>query len=379
MNEQWANDVWLKISNKMEAQRERVGTKIPYIAVDGHYTDRMDVNIYWWTNGFWPGILWLMHHGTGDKKYAELALQIETLFDKSLDGYVGLHHDVGFMWNLSAVNSYRQTGSERSRVRGLHAASLLAGRYNPRGRYIRSWNKGNFDGVYYDFNGWIIADCMMNLPLLYWASDELNDPSFRYIAIEHANTAMRTLVREDGSCNHIAVLDPESGDLIETFRGQGYDVGSSWTRGQAWGLYGFLLSYRHTKDKKYLDTAKRIAHYFIASIAATDYISRIDFRAPAEPVKIDTSATCIAVCGLLHLADETEGHDGDFYKQSAMQMLKAIEEQYCNWDAEYDSIVQMGSAQYHNKLEEFHVPLIYADYFFIEAIHKLLNPNFICW
>ena len=370
-NQQWANEVWQKICKKLEFQRERVGTNIPYIAVNGRYGNKMDDNIYWWTNGFWPGILWLMNHGTGDKRYREIAEQIEEAFDKCLDGYEGLHHDVGFMWNLSAVANYRQTANPRSRIRGLHAASLLAGRYNPRGKFIRSWNK--------DFTGWIIADCMMNLPLLYWASDEINDPRFRYIAIEHANTAMHTLVREDGSCNHIAVLCPDSGELIETLGGQGYEVGSSWTRGQAWSLYGFLLSYRHTKDKKYLDTAKRIAHYFIASVSATDYVPRIDFRAPDEPKKLDTSAGMIAACGLLHLADEIDGHDAEFYRNAAMYMLKVVEKDYCNWDENHDSIVQFGSAQYHDKLEEFHVPLIYADYFFIEAVHKLLNPGYICW
>jgi len=372
----WADDLWEKIKAKMSTECKRVGTKVPYIAVNGQYIDKMAKDLYWWTNSFYPGILWLMYHDTKDEIYRKNAEGIEDRFDDALSGFEGLHHDVGFQWTLTSRLSYQLTQNPKSRVRALHAANLLAGRYNPKGRFIRSWNAWG-GGI--DTTGWVIIDCMMNLPLLYWASDEIKDPRFRYIAMEHADTAAEKIVRGDGSCNHIISLDPETGALLETPRGQGYAVGSSWTRGQAWALYGFALSYSHTKEEKYLNVSKKIAHYFLSSVTRYDFIPPVDFRSPLEPVKIDTSAGMIASCGLLHLADSVPEYEKSFYLDGAMKLLKNISAKYADWDPDRDSIIQKGTAQYHDKLEEFEVPLIYSDYFFIEAIHRIQYPDFRVW
>jgi unsaturated chondroitin disaccharide hydrolase len=269
---------WEKIQVKMAAEHARVGANVPYIPENGFYQDKLAADLFWWTNGFWPGILWLMYYGTKDNRYLETARAVEDRLDKALDGYEGLHHDVGFQWDISAVLDYRLTGNERSKVRGLHAASLLAGRYNPRGRFIRAWNG--------DRIGWIIIDCMMNLPLLYWASEETGDPRFKFIAIDHADTALKHLVRGDGSCAHIAALNPEDGSLIGFPDGQGYSPESSWTRGQAWALYGFALSALRTGDVRYLNASKQSAHYFVSSAARTGYICPVDFRGPDTPEKL---------------------------------------------------------------------------------------------
>jgi unsaturated chondroitin disaccharide hydrolase len=367
----WAEETWKKIRIKMAAQCDRVGSRVPFIPTDGRYSDKMASDPYWWTNGFWPGMLWLLFHGTGEARYREAASAVEDRLDAVLAGFEGLHHDVGFMWDLSAGLDYRLTGSPISRTRALHAATLLAGRYNPRGRFIRAWNK--------DCTGWIIIDCLMNLPLLYWASWEMKDPRFTYIAMDHADTALERLVRDDGSCNHIAVLDPETGSLLETPAGQGYAPGSSWTRGQAWALYGFALSALRTGEERYLAASKRIAHYFIASLASYNWVPPVDFRAPRETAKTDTSAGTIAASGLLQLAELLPQGEGDLYQEAAFRILSAIEGGYCDWDPSRDSIVQMGSSQYHGREEEFHVPLIYGDYFFIEAAHRLLFPGFQAW
>lgn len=132
----------------------------------------------------------------------------------------------------------------KSRIRAMHAATLLAGRYNPNGRFLRAWNG--------DKTGWMIVDCLMNLSLLYWASDETGDPRYAEIAQNHADTALRVLLRPDGSCNHIAVLDPVTGELTGAPAGQGYAPGSSWSRGQSWAVYGFALSAKHTGEARYL-------------------------------------------------------------------------------------------------------------------------------
>ena len=368
---EWAEEKWSKMCSKMEAQLKRIGTEIPYTLVNGKRNDKMAADPYWWTNGFWPGMLWLMYSDTKNEKYRAAAEEIEEKFDTLLTGYEGLHHDVGFQWTLSALLDYKLTGNTRSRARALHAANILAGRYNPKGHFIRAWNG--------DRTGWIIVDCMMNIPILYWASKEIDDPRFKYIAIEHADTALRYLVRPDGSCNHIGVLDPHSGELLETPAGQGYAPGSSWSRGISWGLYGFALSYIHTGYHKYLEAALRIAYYVLTVLNRTGFVPPVDYLAPEDPVKIDTSAGMIAAAGLITLAGIDKNPDGEYHLDGAMNILKTLEESFVDWEPNTDFIVAKGSAQYHGKEEELHVPLIYGDYFFLESLFHLRNPDFGIW
>ncbi len=369
--QKWAEETYEKLKTKLSAECDRIGSKIPYIAEDGVYKEnKAESDIIWWTNGFWPGMLWQMYHATGEEKYRTAAEGVEKELDQAFDIYTGLHHDVGFMWLHSAVADYRITGNERSKARGLHAAHLLAGRYNPRGRFIRSWNR--------DRSGWVIVDSMMNIQLLFWARDILGDPRFEYVAMDHADTIMEKTVRGDGSCNHVIVLDPTNGVLLDTPGGQGYESGSSWSRGQTWAIYGFALSYRYTGKKEYLETAKKVANYFIAQTDQTGHVALVDFRAPKEPVYWDSTAAVCAACGLLEIAEHVDEFEKQFYVDAAVKMLKATDERFCNWAPEYDSIVQMGSGSYHTDHDK-HVPIIYGDYFFMEAVLRLLDKDILIW
>ena len=190
--------------------------------------------------------MWLMYIETGEKEFREAAEISEKQLDRCFEMFYGIHHDVGFMYMPTAVMDHRITGNEESRKRGMHAASLLAGRFNPAGNFIRAWNE-NYGG---DPTGRAIIDCMMNLSLLYWASEERQDPRFRHIAEAHAHTVMKYFVREDGSVCHIVDFDPETGAYISDEGGQGFGKGSSWSRGQAWAMYGFTVSYLHTGKKR---------------------------------------------------------------------------------------------------------------------------------
>lgn len=367
----WVEETYEKILVKMSAECDRIGIRIPYIARDGVYEeDKAETDIVWWTNGFWPGILWQMYHAAGEEKYRKTAEEVEEKLDKAFDVYTGLHHDVGFMWLHSAVANYRITGNERSKARGLHAAHLLAGRYNPRGKFIRSWNR--------DRSGWVIIDSMMNIQLLFWAKEVLNDPRFGFVAEDHADTLMKYTVRGDGSCNHIIVLDAETGELLETPGGQGYASGSSWSRGQSWAIYGYALAFRHTGNPKYLDTAKKVAHYFMAETDRTGGIPLLDFRAPKEPIYWDTTAGMCAACGLLEIAEHVPELEKEFYLQGALKLLKAVDQRYCVWDPEKDSIVAMGSGSYATEHDR-HAPIIYGDYYFIEAVLRLLDKDILLW
>lgn len=376
--EKYLENLLEKIDKKIEAECGRLGNQIPYWTTDGVYEiDYAQKDIYWWTNGFWVGILWKMYYATGKALYRERAEMVEKELDRALYGFMGLHHDTGFMWLHSAVADYRLTGSEDARVRGLMAANILAGRYNPQGRYIRAWNpecveKGE------DCTGWIIVDSMMNIPLLYWASEELKDPRFYYIAKNHADTVKRTLVREDGSCGHIACLNPDTGELEEILAGQGYSNTSSWSRGQSWILYGFALSYRYTKDPVYLDIAKKTAHYFLSNIALTDYIPLCDFRQPAEPAYLDTSAGLCAACGLMEIAEHVGEEEKGLYLKHAERIVKNTAEKYCSWDLEKDSIVQCCKVDYHSTGAK-QTDLIYADFFLVEAVLRMMGKDFLIW
>ena len=138
---EWAQEIFAKISIKLMAECKRNVHVIPYIPRDGRYHDLDSPDgLFWWTNGFWPGILWQMYNATGDEQYRKTAEEVEKRLDETLEGFEGLHHDVGFMWLHSSVANYRLTGNKDSRRRGLHAANLLAGRYNPAGKFIRAWN-----------------------------------------------------------------------------------------------------------------------------------------------------------------------------------------------------------------------------------------------
>lgn len=379
--QEWAESVAVKIRKKMEWSSEKNKDKIPYTTNEsGDYDDRSDMTkewslddgLNWWTNGFWGGIMWLLYQDTKDERYAEIARISEYRLEKCFDDFYGLHHDVGFMFQLSAVADYRLTGNQRSRKTGMHAANLLAGRFNPAGNFIRAWNDIPGD----DTKGWAIIDCMMNISQLYWASEETGDPRFRHIAMAHADTAMKNFVRPDGSVNHIVEIDPETGEMVRSLGGQGYGEGSSWTRGQGWAVYGFMISYLHTGKQEYLDTAKKVAHYCMANIPE-DGIIPVDFRQPEEPAYEDSCGACVIACGLLEIAKHVPEQEKSMYVKAAVKILKAIDEKRADWSENCDAIVQNCSAAYHSP--EHHFAMNYADYFFIEAIYKLKGTGILLW
>lgn len=366
---QWVESVWDKLDKKLSYTAVKSRDKIPYSTQNGVHDDYSGINeLHWWTNGFWGGLMWLMYAETQKDCYKETAQKSEEMMDRNFERVNTLHHDVGFMWHILAGASYRITGEEKSKMRNLLAAQVLMGRYNPDGEYIVAWNGKNH-------TGWSIIDSLMNLPLLYWASKEIGDERYARVAKKQADMAMRDHVRPDGSVVHIVSHDENKPGVIETIGGQGYGVGSSWSRGTAWALYGFTLSYVHTKDEKYLATAKQVAHYFIANAAVSDWLPLVDFRAPKEPVYYDATAGAIAASGLLEIANWVPENEKDMYISAAVSMLKALEAAWCDWSLEEDSILQNGTERYGDGPK----PIIYGDYFFAEAILKLKGNEFLAW
>lgn len=372
----WLEDTYVKLLNKMQVQCERTGSDIPYFPYQGKYRDlMMPDGLSWWTNGFWPGMLWQMYHATGKIEYKDTAIKVEERMDETLHTFGRLNHDVGFMFLPTAVANYKATGNEESLRRGLHAANLLAGRYNPVGEFIRAWNESHWCD---DVSGWMIIDCMLNIPLLYWASEETKDPRYAHIANRHANTAMHSIIRSDGSCNHIASFNSETGEFLGGVSGQGYDEKSSWSRGQSWAVYGFAIAYKYTKNMEYLNTAKACAHYCIANLSLSDWVSIVDFRSPKEPVKYDSNAAIIIACGLLEIAEHVPELEKELYMESALRMLRKTEEKFANWNVEEDGLIGGGSTMYHDDRLS-NMSFIYGDYFFLEAILRLKDKGIFLW
>ena len=201
----WISDTMDKIREKIGWVSEKNKDKIPYTTDEnGDYDDRSDMTkkwnaddgLNWWTNGFWGGIMWLLYQDTKDERYTAIARTCGRKLEQTFSDFYGLHHDVGFMFMPTAVADYRITGNEEAKKTALHAANLLAGRFNPQGNFIRAWN----DSPDQDTRGWAIIDCMFNISLLYWASEETGDPRYRQIAMRHADSVMTHFIRQDGSC-----------------------------------------------------------------------------------------------------------------------------------------------------------------------------------
>ena len=359
-------EIYEKLEKKLEAECRRMGNKIPYIVKNGSYHNMVEEDPFWWTNGFWAGMLWQMYHAGENSVFRECAEQSEEVMARALEGFTGLHHDVGFQFLLTSAANYRMTGNEKARIQALHAAALLAGRFNPAGGFIRAWNKKNGN----DMTGWIIIDCLMNLPLLYFAAEELSDPRFSEIANRHADIAMKVLQRPDGSCNHIAILNPMTGEVEKLPAGQGYAEGSSWSRGQAWAIYGYTVVYRETKDPKYLDFAQKVTDVYLERLPE-DKVPYWDFSAPGIPdAPRDASAAAVVASALLELSTYLPNGTGKRYKDAAIEMLVSLNsDSYRSGKSKPSFLLHsVGHWPAHSEID---ASIIYADYYYIEALLRL--------
>ncbi len=363
-----------KLNKKLSKTAVKSRDKIPYtVNAEGEHDDNKS-NVFGWTGGFWGGLMWLMYEATKNKEYMTTARRSGELMKAAFSDVEKLHHDVGFMWHITAGADYRITGDKDARNTNLLCAMTLASRFKLNGGYIRAWN-GTWRGD--DTDGWTIIDTLMNLPLLFWASKELGDDRFAQIAVSHLNVALRDHLRGDGSINHIVVHDTVTGEPICAKGGQGYSPESCWSRGESWALYGFALAYLYTKDEKYLNASKNVAHYCIAALQHSDWMPLVDFKAPKEPVYYDSTAGAVIACGLIELAKLVPEYEKELYLSSAIKLLKNIEKNFCNWEDDFDAIVCNGTELYIKA--DRPLPIIYGDYYFTEAILKLKGSEFLPW
>jgi unsaturated chondroitin disaccharide hydrolase len=315
-----------------------------------------------WTSGFYPGILWYMKEMTNDSVYQRAA-------ERWTEGLTPLQfftgsHDIGFMVYCSFGNAYRLTGPPEYKKVILQTAQTLTTRFNTTVGCIKSW----------DNNRWqypVIIDNMMNLELLFWASQNGGDHSLYDIAVRHAETTMRNHFRADGSTYHVLGYDTATGKVLSKGTAQGYSDSSCWARGQAWAMYGFTMTYRFTHDARFLLTAQRVAEYFIDHLPA-DHVPYWDFNAPKIPNEPrDASAGAIAASGLLELSRyASDASVKEKYFKAAESILSSLSAPpYLNAQSTGRGILDH-CVGHRPAGMEIDVSLIYGDYYYIEALMR---------
>lgn len=370
---EWVEEAWKKALEKTTVNSRKIGAEFPHASQSGKYVLE---GPNWWTAGFWPGMLWQFYAECEDEGLKAVAQRCEERLDEVLDGYLKLDHDLGFMWMLTSVANYKLTGNETSRVRALKAANYLSARFNLKGRYIRAWNPWR-EGE--NNSGVAIIDCCMNTSLLFWASAETGDPRYRHIAEAHMDTVLEHFIRPDGSVYHIVNFDADTGEVKEKLGGQGYASESAWSRGAAWAIYGLALAYHHSGKREYLHAAQKVAHFFLTRLPE-DHVPNWDFRAPAEIREIrDTSAGSCAASGLLLMAQLVEASESDVYRDGALKIMESLYRNYGTWDQpDEEGLLLHGTSNYPEN-RNIDVPLIYGDFFYVEALARLKEAGPFYW
>lgn len=314
-----------------------------------------------WTCGFPPGSMWLMYELTEEEEWKEWAARTTW----KLDGvqFRTNTHDLGFMAFCSFGNGYRLTGDEKYKEVVLQASESLITRFNETVGCIRSWDHG-------DWQFPVIIDNMMNLEMLFWASKETGDPKYKDIAIRHADVTIKNHFREDMSSVHVVDYDTLTGNVLVKQTHQGLNDDSSWGRGQAWGLYGFVVMFRETGDSKYLDVAKGIADFIISNLP-DDKVSYWDYNDPEIPDTYrDASAAAITASALFELATYDVAAN-TMYLDTANDILESLNsEKYRAKVGENGGFLLMHSVGNMPKDSEVDVPINYADYYYLEALKR---------
>lgn len=318
-----------------------------------------------WCAGFWPGVLWYNYELTGDSAIMAEA----TNFTESLE-YMSqrpiFDHDLGFLMFCSYGNAYRLTHNPKFKEVILASADSLATLYNPNVGTLLSWPRNV--SILGGHN--TIMDNMINLEMLFWAAKNGGDRKLYDIAVKHAETTMKYQFRPDYSCYHVAVYDPETGGFIKGMTHQGYADNTMWARGQAWAIYGYTMVYRETRDPRFLDFACKVTDVYLNRLPE-DYVPYWDFDAPGIPAAPrDASAACVVASALLELQEYCSAHDAARYKDAAIKMLTSLSsDSYRSGQARTSFLDH--STGHHPEGKEIDAAIIYADYYYIEALTRL--------
>jgi len=323
----------------------------------------------WWVGGHWVGLLWLANAASGDPLFASAAHDWGRRLLPQLNDQAD--HDLGFLFELGFVLGNRLTGDASLKAPALQAAEILSRRYNPRGQFIQAW--GALDASP-ELRGRTIMDTMMNLDLLFWAGKETGEAHYAEIAAAHARTTLSRHFRPDGSTSHVCYFDPETGTFLKQDTHQGMSATSCWSRGQAWGVYGFTDCYRATGYPAFLNASRRLMVYLWPRLPS-DLIPFWDYNSPHNPNDVrDSSAASVLASGLLSLAAiENDPNLASIWQNRAISILESLWKNYASRDTNDACLLVHGTrSKPHNLMDH---GLIYGDYYFVEALMRLAKPT----
>ncbi|MCR5153398.1 MAG: glycoside hydrolase family 88 protein [Lachnospiraceae bacterium] len=296
----------------------------------GEYLNHSSVNgIYpvckndQWTNGFYVGELWLAYEFTGDEEFKRGAEALIPGFIERIKKKIAVdHHDMGFLYSPSCIAAHKLTGNEEAKEAAILAADMLISRFQEKGEFLQAWGAMGEEGNYR-----YIIDCLLNLPLLYRASEMTGDDKYRNIALKHITTCLKYSIRPDGSTYHTFFMDKNTGGPLRGETCQGYSNESFWARGQAWGVYGTALSYRYTHKEEYKDAFKKTLDFYLSKLPE-DMVPYWDmiFTEGEEPR--DSSSASIVACGLLEMANLVGEEEAAYCRSLAAKMLKSLADNY---------------------------------------------------
>ncbi len=341
----------------------------------------------YWTTGFWTGEIWLSYewakeHGDpdADKLMKAAMVQVDSFLGRIVNKIEVDHHDMGFLYSPSCVAAYKLTGSDKARKAAILAADQLITRYHPVGEFIQAWGPMNEPENYR-----LIIDCLLNLPLLYWASEETGDSKYREIAEKHIHTAVKNVIREDFSTWHTFFFNMETGEPDHGATCQGYRDGSAWARGQAWGIYGTALAYKYTKRKEYIDLFRGVTEYFMKHLPS-DMVPFWDLEfTDGDDQPRDSSSGSIAACGMLEMIKYISEEEGAVYKKYAMQIMKSLYDNYAVKDPKQSNGLVLHSTYSnhspYNTCNHYGVDECnsWGDYFYMEALTRLYKNWELYW
>ncbi len=358
----------IQIGALMNASEEGDTIRIPSSFQDGKivYVPTDD-----WVSGFFAGTLWYMYELTGDENWADHARKHTEVLDTIQ--YLTWHHDVGFMIYDSYGNGLRLKNIEGYKDVCVNTAKSLSTRFRPGAGVLQSWNT---DRGWQAERGWecpVIIDNMMNLELLFKATEFSGDSTYAKIAISHADKTLENHFRPDWSCYHVVDYDLNTGEVRRKCTAQGYADESAWARGQAWALYGYTVAYRFTHDKKYLDLAEHVADFlFNSPTMPEDLVPYWDFNAPGIPDEPrDASSAAVIASGLYEMSYHTGNNE---YKEKADKIIESLSTPaYRAAQGTNGGFILMHSVGSIPHGSSIDVPLNYADYYFLEALIRKQN------
>lgn len=369
---------------KLEAALDEAVLKVDYaiatLGIDKYPSHNSENNVYkpvendnGWNTGFWTGILWHTYELTGDGRYGAIANNQIPSYYTRIKNKVGVdHHDMGFVFTPSCVAAYKLKGNLEAKEAALMAANHLITRYHEKGEFIQAWGSVGADDNYR-----LIVDCLLNIPLLYWATEVTGDEKYRDIAYNHFITTISVCYREDGSTYHTYYFDKATGLPLKGVTAQGASDDSTWSRGQAWGMYGPLLTYIYEKDQRALDTFISAANYYLAYLPE-DYVAYWDLSftdGSYEPR--DSSSAAIAVCAMLEAIKHMEENDPQrrVYVNACNRIMNSLIDNYTTKDVpEANGLLLHGTYSKPGNvgIDEMN---IWGDYFYMEALHRMLDPE----